>query len=69
MDIRKIAYFIVVAGILSACGGGVGHKSTAALSPEVAFDSLITYIERSGDFINSPYVPAMISAGELRQLL
>lgn len=65
MDIRKIAYFIVVAGILSACGRGVEQKTTAALSPEVAFDSLISYIERSGDFINSPYVPAMISAGEL----
>ncbi|NHB68982.1 rhodanese-like domain-containing protein [Perlabentimonas gracilis] len=65
MDVRKITYFIVVAGLLSACGGGVEQKSYTALAPEVAFDSLITYIERSGDFINSPQVPAMISAGEL----
>jgi len=35
------------------------------LSPEVAFDSLATYLERSGDYINSPNVPALISASEL----
>lgn len=35
------------------------------ISGEAAFDSLITYIERSGDIINSPSTPAMVSAQEL----
>ncbi len=34
-------------------------------SPQMAFDSLISYIERNGNFINSPSVPAMITAYEL----
>lgn len=35
------------------------------LSPDAAFDSLLTQIERAGDFINSDKVPAMITAAEL----
>ncbi|MBN1989618.1 MAG: hypothetical protein JW783_09505 [Bacteroidales bacterium] len=38
---------------------------SASISDEAAFDSLITYIERSGDIINGPSTPALMSAQEL----
>jgi rhodanese-related sulfurtransferase len=62
MDIRRTISLFILASLLTACGGAVEQKSVTAVAPEVAFDSLITYMERSGDFINSPQVPAMISA-------
>lgn len=39
------------------------------LLPSEAFDSLATYLERSGDYINSSQVPSIISAEELYQQL
>jgi rhodanese-related sulfurtransferase len=40
-----------------------------SLPPQAAFDSLISYIERSGDVVNGPDIPALISAPELYYLL
>jgi rhodanese-related sulfurtransferase len=59
----QIALF-ALAVVLASCGGNVPSQQQA-LSPQVAFDSLITYIENSGDFINSPNAPAIIPANQL----
>jgi len=53
-----------LAVLLTSCGQNAPSQQEA-LSPQVAFDSLITYIENSGDFINSPNAPAIIPANQL----
>ncbi len=67
---KKIASALLLSSaiLLFSCGEKQVAKENT-LSPQAAFDSLITYIERSGDIINGPDIPAMISAPELYQLL
>lgn len=66
---RIISFTIIISSLfLFSCGGKeVAIKST--LTPQAAFDSLITYVEHNGNFINSDYAPPMLSAGELYSLL
>lgn len=57
--IRIVLFALVIA--LASCGRSTPTEQQV-LSPQIAFDSLITYIENSGDFINSPSAPAIIPA-------
>ncbi|MFP4556582.1 MAG: rhodanese-like domain-containing protein [Bacteroidales bacterium] len=68
----KRAYIFILSvslALITACGGAETPTKKAALDPSVAFDSLISYLENNGDFINSPDVPSMISAAEVYNLL
>lgn len=62
-------FAFIAAFLFFACSSNEFVPEKTALTPEVAFDSLITYLERTGDIINSPQVPALISAPELYQQL
>jgi rhodanese-related sulfurtransferase len=64
-----IVFICFTSVFLASCGSKQTDPVSSALSPEVAFDSLITYIEKTGDFINSDKVPALISAPDLFQQL
>ena len=68
MVLYKKIIILAFACSLAACSQQE-PKGKIVLSPEAAFDSLIAYIEQTGDFINSPNVPAMISAAEVYNLL
>jgi rhodanese-related sulfurtransferase len=67
---KKIASTLIMSFtiLLFACGE-MEPTPQNQLSPEAAFDSLITYIERNGDIINGPDIPAMITAPELYYLI
>ncbi len=65
MRFKNYISVVIAAIVFSSCGAKVDNVGGSYLAPQVAFDSLITYMEKSGDFINSEYVPAMISAPEL----
>jgi rhodanese-related sulfurtransferase len=63
----KILYklqLISIVFLIISCGENQPVRESA-LSPQVAFDSLITYIERNGDFVNTSLAPNTISASEL----
>jgi rhodanese-related sulfurtransferase len=68
MKISSTFWVVSLVILLAACGEKQPAQETT-LTPQAAFDSLITYIESNGNFINSDLVPAMISAGELYQQL
>jgi rhodanese-related sulfurtransferase len=64
-----IVAIYITSVFIASCGSKQNENKPVTLSPEAPFDSLITYIERNGDFINSNFVPALISAQELYQQL
>lgn len=65
MRLKGLFYISFVVLAISACNTRLDSVTRNSLSPEVAFDSLITYMEETGDFINSPLAPAMITAPQL----
>lgn len=65
MKLKRILVLVIAAFALAACGSSVKDSVSKSLEPRVAFDSLITYMEVNGDFINSSNVPAMINAPDL----
>jgi len=65
MRVKMFLTVVIAAIFLSSCDSKIEKVFDDQHAPQAAFDSLITYMERSGDFINSDNVPAMISAPEL----
>ena len=69
MRLKGLFCVSFVALAISACNTRLEPVTRNALSPEAAFDSLVTYMESTGDFINSPLAPAMITAPQLYNML
>ena len=65
-SMKRIApiFLLALMAFAFSCGNSKPTQQQP-LDPKVAFDSIITYLERSGDFINSPQAPAMIAAYQL----
>lgn len=66
---RTIFFTVIISSLIFFSCGGKQAPTSKVLTPQAAFDSLIAYVERNGNFINSPQVPAMITAYELYPLL
>ncbi len=76
MNTSKLNWLLAltIALILTACGGSQKDNETQKKDQKEEVqtqtsetDLLLTYIEKTGDFINSPAVPAMIKASEVKE--
>jgi rhodanese-related sulfurtransferase len=65
--ILKLSAFLLLALLISCTAKE--PIEVERISPQAAFDSLISYIERNGDYVNSDFAPPMISAYELYSIL
>lgn len=65
--LQKASLVIILAALLSGCGKKAENDISQPSVHET--ELLVNYLESNGDYLNSPFIPALIGAGDVYNML